>query len=207
MWSNPKTGKIYKSRSWFILNLPFPIQTFLEELPVINIFKYIFLPCFLLFGTLDSYAVDGYEEYRFGMTLEETKKIFTCAWEKQDINFPGFMILSNKRAALYKCSTYPYKQREIEFYLEFIDDILQRIILDISAAEKENLQTLKMLKKLYGFSNGSIQEKGRRQIYTFDDASVEVELYRAPLNLMYLRFYSKNYRQLIRQPYLKGLKT
>ncbi len=172
-----------------------------------NLFRNLLFTGILLFGPFSSYAVDGYEKYRFGMTLEESKKVHACAWEKQDIDFPGFMIYGNKRAALFKCSSYPYKQRKIEFYLEFIDNILQRIILDISAAEKENLQTLKALKKQYGFKKGSVQEKGRRKIYSFDDVSVEVEIYAAPLNLMYLRFYSKNYRQLIRQPYLKGLET
>ena len=174
---------------------------------MMNIFRFFLLTCFVLTGTLNSYAVDGYEKYRFGMTLDEAKKMYSCVWEKQDIDFPGFMIRSNKRAALFKCSTYPYEQRKIECYLEFIDNTLQRIILDISAEEKRNRQALKVLKKRYGFKNGSVQEKGRRKIYSFDDASVEVELYSAPLNLMYLRFYSKNYRQLIRQPYLKDLKT
>jgi hypothetical protein len=162
---------------------------------------------FVLTNCGDLLAVDGFKEYKFGLSFEQAKKIGVCQWKKQDVDFRGFMIIGNKNADLYRCSNYAFDGRNSELYLEFVNNSLQRIILDISGDEQTNLKTLERFKKQYGYEKEGIFLRGRSKQYLFDDESVELELYEPPLNLMYLRFYSKNYRQLIKQPYLPGETT
>lgn len=151
------------------------------------------------------FAVDGYEEYKFGLSFDEVKKLSQCDWKKQDPTIRQLMIIPSKRLSMYKCIDFPYENRKIEFYAEFFDDILKRVILDISSNEKNNQAKLKLLKETYGFKNGKLKENDRSKVYLFDDQTVEVEIWDPPIDLMFIRFSTEDYKELQRKVFLKDL--
>ena len=167
--------------------------------------KTLIAALFFIVTAASTSAIEGFDVFKFGMSYEQVKKLSECKWEPQDITFTGFMITQSSRADLYKCRDFLYEGQKVEFYTEYIDQLLQRIIIDVSGSEGNIISRLEKFKQVHGFKNGKSSKKGRSTIYHFDDPTVEVEVYEAPLNLMYIRFYSEDYEQLIRQPSLKIL--
>lgn len=71
--------------------------------------------------TSNAFAVDGYKEFKFGMTKADVKKAFKCNWYKEPS--PDMDILA--------CDKYPFSKKNTGIGLFFIDEKLERLALVI----------------------------------------------------------------------------
>lgn len=106
--------------------------------------KLLKMGAFLVAGLMASnvFAVDGYKEFKFGMTKEQAKKAYKCNWYKDPT--PDMDILA--------CDKYPFSKKKVPIGLIFIDEKLERVILVMDGPLGNEQGIIKGLNEKYSLS-------------------------------------------------------
>lgn len=155
---------------------------------------------FLIFFSNNIFAVDGFYDLKFGMSVEQVLKLNYCSFkfddkiDNSDGSWDTFVTDFN-RLKFYDCEDFKSGNWTFSLLLTFIDNKLKRVILRVNKNKVFNQVLVKELKKKYGYRNADGAVKYSSQLYIFDDKTVEAEVYDD--NSMYVRYISPDFDKIL----------
>lgn len=126
----------------------------------------------LLSITTSSLAINGYKDFKFGMTPKEAMSLHKCKWEKLSEKMPRIL------EQVYSCNKYKFNKENVSIYLAFSPDKkLVRVAID-NIPESMSLDVIQGLKEKYTPTSMPTEQevqnakKGSKLKYKFNNGDV-----------------------------------
>ncbi|MBY0385152.1 hypothetical protein K2X05_08335 [bacterium] len=129
-----------------------------------------------------SFAVDGYQDIKFGIKYEQLKKMKKC-----DLNLDTSE--STKYIKVYNCSNFKFGEKTVDGYFYFIDEKLRRVGFLVGDSNEDFLSFIDILTKKYG---GASRKPAAIEIQTFDAGTSDSVDFAWDKNTIILRQYREN---------------